>query len=410
MTLGENSLMAFHAIWTHKMRSFLTLLGVIIGVTTIIAMMTVITGIQRIMEKEMSELTTNVFQVQRYEPQMGIHVDGDWWARRRRPNITIENAKTIRERCPSVANVGPEVWQWGTQVSYQSEKTNPNISLAGGTPEFMFNNGIFVREGRFLTELDVEYRRQVVVLGQDIVNRLFPYENPVEKRVRINGHPFEVIGLLEEQGSSFGHSNNGIVIIPITAFQKLFGKERSINITVQSVSAEKMNQAMEEVRTVMRIERGLKSYEPDNFAMFSSNTLIESFNKFTFWIKAAAVGICAVSLLVAGIGIMNIMLVSVRERTREIGVRKALGAKRRHIMIQFLIEAVVLTEIGGAIGIVVGIVLPMVLASAYKIPTAVPIWACVLGIVFCSVVGITFGLWPAMKAARLDPIVALRYE
>jgi putative ABC transport system permease protein len=410
MTLGENSLMAFHAIWTHKMRSFLTLLGVIIGVTTIIAMMTVITGIQKMMEKEMSELTTNVFQLQRYEPHVGIHIDGDWWRRQRRPNITLENAKAIRERCPSVTNVGPEAWQWAVQVAYEGEKTNPNVSLSGGTPEFMYNNGMFVREGRFITDIDVEYNRAVVVLGQDIINKLFPYENPLEKRVRVDGRPYEVIGVFEERGSSFGHSRDNVATIPVTTFQKQYGKNRSLNITIQAVSAEKMDQAMEEVRTVMRIERGLKSYEPDNFAMFSSNTLIESFNKFTFWIKIAAVGICGVSLLVAGIGIMNIMLVSVRERTREIGVRKALGAKRRHIMVQFLIEAVVLTEIGGAIGIVVGIVLPIALGSAYKIPTAVPIWACVLGIVFCSVVGITFGLWPAMKAARLDPIVALRYE
>lgn len=407
MTVGENSKMALQAIWAHKMRSFLTLLGVIIGVTTIIAMMTVITGIQRMMEKEMSELSSNVFQVQRYEPRVGIHV-----GRRgpRRPNITVEHAMAIRERCPSVANVGPEVWRWGNQVAYGGEKTNPNIVVAGGTPEFMYNNGEYVRRGRFLTHLDVEYNRSVTVIGQEVIDKLFPYEDPIGKRVRINAKPFEVVGIFEERGAVFGESRDNRAVIPITTFQKQYGKNRSINITVQAVSAARMNQAIEEVRTVMRIERGLKSYEDDNFGIWSSNTLIESFNKFTFWIKIAAIGICAVSLLVAGIGIMNIMLVSVRERTREIGVRKALGAKRRHIMVQFLIEAVVLTEIGGGIGILVGVVLPMVLGSSIKLPTAVPVWACVLGVVFCSIVGIGFGLWPAMKAARLDPIVALRYE
>ena len=406
MTVGENSLMALQAIWAHKMRSFLTLLGVIIGVTTIIAMMAVITGIQRMMESEMSELSSNVFQVQRYEPRVGIHIG----RRARRPDITVENAKAIRERCPSVANVGPEVWRWGNQVSYAGEKTNPNIVLAGGVPAFMYNNAEYVHEGRFLTDLDVEYNRSVAVIGQDVINKLFPYEEPIGKRVRINGKPFEVIGILEERGTSFGESRDNHVVIPITTFQKQYGKKRSINITVQAVSAARMNQAIEEVRTVMRVERGLKSYEDDNFGIWSSNTLIESFNKFTLWIKIAAIGICGVSLLVAGIGIMNIMLVSVRERTREIGIRKALGAKRRHIMVQFLIEAVVLTEIGGGIGILVGVVLPMVLASSIHLPTAVPVWACVLGVVFCSIVGIGFGLWPAMKAARLDPIVALRYE
>ncbi len=399
--------MALQAIWAHKMRSFLTLLGVIIGVTTIIAMMTVITGIQKMMEKEMSGLSSSVFQVQRNDLSVGIHIGG---RRVRRPPIKVEHADAIRERCPSVANVGPEVWRWGNQVSYAGEKTNPNIVLAGGVPAFMYNNAEYVHEGRFLTDLDVEYNRSVVVIGQDVINKLFPYEDPIGKRVRINGKRFEVVGILEERGTSFGESKDNHVVIPITTFQKQYGKKRSINITVQAVSAARMNQAIEEVRTVMRVERGLKSYEPDNFGIWSSNTLIESFNKFTLWIKIAAIGICGVSLLVAGIGIMNIMLVSVRERTREIGIRKALGAKRRHIMVQFLIEAVVLTEIGGGIGILGGVVLPMVLASSINLPTAVPIWACVLGVVFCSIVGIGFGLWPAMKAARLDPIVALRYE
>jgi putative ABC transport system permease protein len=409
VTLGENSMMALQAIWTHKMRAFLTLLGVIIGVTTIIAMMTLITGIQRMMEKEMSELTSNVFQVQRYEPRMGVHIGGRWWGRRR-PDITVEHAEAIRDRCPSVVAVGPEVWRWGNQVAYGGETTNPNVVLAGGTPDFMYNNGEFVRRGRFITDIDVEYNRSVAVIGQDVIDKIFPYEDPLGKRIRINGKPFEVVGLFEERGSAFGHSRDNRACIPITTFQKYYGKDRSINITVQAVSAAQVDEAIEEVRTVLRIERGLKSYEPDNFAIWSSNTLIESFNKFTFWIKIAAVGICAISLLVAGIGIMNIMLVSVRERTREIGIRKALGAKRRHIMVQFLIEAIVLTEIGGAIGILLGIIVPIALKSAHNLPTAVPIWACVLGVVFCSAVGITFGLWPAMKAARLDPIVALRYE
>ncbi|KPL07125.1 hypothetical protein AMJ86_05770, partial [bacterium SM23_57] len=346
--------MALRAIWTHKMRAFLTLLGVIIGVTTIIAMMTVITGIQRMMEREMSELSTSVFQVQRYEPRVGV--GPGHWRRQRRPNITMEHAEAIRDRCPSVANAGPEVWRWGNQVSYGGKKTNPNIVLAGGVPEFMYNNGEFVREGRFITDIDVEYSRSVAVIGQDVIDKIFPYEDPMGKRIRINSHPFEVVGLLEERGSVFGESRDDHLIIPITTFQKQYGKDRSCNITVQAVSTAKMEQAIEEVRNVMRIERGLKSYEDDNFAIWSSNTLIESFNKFTFWIKIAAIGICGISLLVAGIGIMNIMLVSVRERTREIGIRKALGAKRRHIMVQFLIEAIVLTEIGGAIGIVLGIV------------------------------------------------------
>lgn len=408
MTFAENTKMAFTAIWSHKLRSFLTLLGVIIGVTTIIAMMTLITGLQRRIEQDISALAPNTFQVQRYDMQMGF---GGGRRPKYRPLIKRRYAEAIKELCPSVMLVGPEVWSYNKEIRYRDKKTNPNVVMAGGTPEFMVNNGYYVEEGRFITYSDDDFNRQVTVIGYDVKEKLFEFESPVGRQVKVDGRRFTIIGYLEEGGSLFGdfHRDNCIVI-PLSTFEKLYGDRRSLNITVQAKSAALFEKAKDEVIEVMRAQRGLKPGEKNNFGLWSSNMLIDSFNQMTLWVKIAAVGICAVSLLVAGIGIMNIMLVSVTERTREIGVRKAIGGKKRHILTQFVIEAVVLSEIGGIIGVGTGYAAGMAFGAATKIPTAVPVWAVILGLVFCSAVGMLFGIWPAAKAAKLEPIEALRYE
>ena len=400
--------MALSAIWAHKMRSLLTLLGVIIGVTTIIAMMTIITGLQRYLEDSMSMLANNTFQVQRYDNSINFGPPDREFERR--PNITIEHADAIREYCPSVMLVGPEVWSYSIEVRYRDKKTNPNVMMAGGTPEFQVNNGYYVGKGRFITDADVDYNRNVIVLGSDIVEKLFEYIDPLGQIVKINGVRYTVIGVLDEMGSIFGQSRDNCAVIPISTYQKVYGDKKSIYITVQGKSAALMEQAKEEVIDIMRAKRGLKPSEENNFALWSSNTLIDSMNKMTLWIKVAAIGICAISLLVAGIGIMNIMLVSVTERTKEIGVRKAVGGKKRDIMSQFIIEAVVLSVIGGIIGVGFGFAVGAIFGAAANMPTAVPIWSVILGLVFCSFIGLVFGIWPAAKAARLEPIEALRYE
>lgn len=407
MLIFESIRMAVSAIFTHKLRSFLTLLGVIIGVTTIIGMMTVIRGLQVQIEDQMSQLTTNVFQVQRFDIQMGI---GNQSRDRKRPKITLREAQAIQELCPSVEQVGPEVWEFGQWVAYRQERTNPNISVAGGYPEFAPNNGYEVARGRFITYNDVQHTRRVIVLGDAVAKKLFPFEDPLGKEVRLERGKFRVIGVFAEQGTTFGNSNDNHVCIPFSTHRKLYGKHRSINITVKTKSPEVFHQAQDEVIGVMRRLRGLKPDEPNNFAIWSPENLIDNFNQMTLWIKVAAVGICAISLLVAGIGIMNIMLVSVTERTREIGVRMAIGAKKLTILWQFLVEAVILSEVGGLIGVILGVTLPMWIGRAFHLPTAVPLWAIILGLVFCSLVGIVFGLWPAVRASKLDPVEALRYE
>jgi putative ABC transport system permease protein len=407
MVFLEPARMAVTAIMTHKFRSFLTLLGVIIGVTTIIGMMTVIQGLQKKIEEDMNMLATDVFQVQRWDIQMGFDShDHD----RKRPKVTLEEAQAIAAHCPSVENVGPQVRNWGQWIARDKNRTNPNILISGGMPEFAVNNGFNLARGRFITQDDIERARPVIVLGDAIVKKLFPFEDPLDKEVRLQEGRFIVVGILEEMGSTFGESKDTQAVIPFSTFERIYGKGRSISITVKARSPEVFLEAQDEVIGLMRRLRNLKSDEPNNFAIWAPDTLIDQFNQMTKWIKAAAVGICGISLLVAGIGIMNIMLVSVTERTREIGVRRAIGAKKRQILGQFLVEAVLLSEIGGAIGVVLGVTLPIWLGKVLNLPAAVPIWAVVLGLLFCSVVGIVFGLWPAMRAARLDPVEALRYE
>ena len=408
MSISESIIMALSAIWVNKLRSALTLLGVIIGVATIIAMMTIIAGLQDKIEEDMSILAPNVFQVQRYDNNISFNSGPRQFKYRR--IIERKHADAIREFCPSAMLVGPEAWKYQREVNYRDKKTNPNTRLAGGTPEFQINNGYYVGEGRFITNADDDFTKPVIVLAFGTKEKLFEHESPIGKQVKIDGNRFTVVGVLEEQGSMFDDQMNFDSVIPLSTFEKIYGDKRSINITIQAKNSAVFQKAQDEAVNVMRSIRGLKPGEDNDFGMFSSASNIETFNQMTLWIKIAAIGICGISLLVAGIGIMNIMLVSVTERTREIGIRKAVGGKKRSIRFQFLVEAIILSEIGGIIGVGVGFGGGKLFGSVADMPTAIPIWSVVLGLVFCSVVGIVFGSWPAFKAARLEPIEALRYE
>ncbi len=399
--------MALEAIWAHKMRASLTLLGVIIGVSTIIASMTIIAGIRSIIDDQMENaLSANVFQVQRYD-NVGFQFGPR--KRQRRPKMVPELADAVRERCPSVRAVGVECWKGGMMVRRGGLESDPTIQVAGGTPEFAINNGLYVARGRFLTNQDVLSGRNVIVIGDDVVESLFSAMDPIGEFVRIGPHRFEIIGTFEKRGEALGESLDRYCCIPLETFFRIYG-ERSIYLTVQAWSLDEFDQAQEEVIEVMRVERGLKPGEPNDFAIWTPATLQESFRGFSQATTFAAFGICVVSLLVAGIGIMNIMLVSVTERTREIGVRKALGGTRRGILWQFVIEAIMLSEVGGGIGIVLGFLLAILVNHFLNFPTPVPIWSVLLSVIFCSVVGLVFGIWPAVKASRLHPIEALHYE
>jgi putative ABC transport system permease protein len=399
--------MALDAVWAHKLRAALTLLGVVVGVATIIASMTVIAGVRKIIDDQMKDaLSANVFQVQRYD-NIGFQFGPR--SRERRPEMKPELADAIRDRCPSVRAVGVEVWRGNLTARRGGLKSPPTVGLAGGTPEFALNNGLYVDRGRFLTQQDMTSTRHLIVIGDDIVESLFGSIDPIGEYIRIGPDRFEVIGTFEKRGEALGQSLDSYCCIPLPVFFRLYG-EQSVYMTVQAWSSEVFEEAMDEVTEVMRVERRLKPGEPNNFAIWTPETLQQSFRSFSQWVTVAGFGICAISLLVAGIGIMNIMLISVTERTREIGVRMALGGKRGSILRQFIIEAVMLSEVGGGIGILIGFLLAIVINHFLHFPTPIPLWSITLAIVFCSAVGLIFGIWPAVKAARLNPIEALRHE
>ena len=406
MNLTESFTISVASIFSHKLRSSLTLLGVIIGVMTIIAMQSLIVGLRNSIKDQVSVLGSNVYQVQKF-PAVG---NFDRRKYRNRKNLTLEQAKTLRRLATLAENVGAEVWSMGEEIRYGENKTMPTISVAGGTPEFLDNNGYAIADGRFITNQDNDFSRRVAILGVEVVNALFPYEDPLGKDVKIRGERFRVVGVFDEMGSILGNTRDNRVVIPITRFEKVFGKEHSLNITVKAKSTAVYDASIDQTIGIMRALRKVPPGEDNNFDIRTNDQMMDFFDNLTKYVKIVAIAIASISLIVAGVGIMNIMLVSVTERTREIGIRKAIGARRRDILWQFLIESIVLSEIGGVIGILIGLGISKFVELTTPVPADVPTWTVVLGLIFCSTVGMIFGVYPATKAARLEPIEALRYE
>jgi len=407
-------LMSLMAILSNKLRSTLTLVGIVAGVSSIIAVMTAISVVQGTMEKEMSVLGTQVFQVQKWPA--GFNSDEERRKAMHRPPVTVENANAIREQVETVDLVGAELWDFGMVMEYRGESTNPNVTVCGGTPEYPPNNTHYVGLGRNISQMDVKSGRHVAVIGYAIAQKLFPFVDPIDKEVRLDGRKYRVVGVFDEKKSAFGSGYDNYVLIPITTYLGIYGMtdrngfSRSVNVTVRAKTPELIDDAIEETRQVMRRERGVKANEEDNFDFFNSQSLITQFNDMTAGVKIAAFVIGIIALVVAGIGIMNIMLVSVTERTKEIGVRKSLGAKPRDILAQFLLEAVILCNVGGVVGVLVGFGLGNLVTAFTSFAVSVPLEWAVIGLLFCSIVGIVFGLLPAIRASRLHPVDALRYE
>ncbi len=415
MSVIEAFRMAIAAIMSHKLRTFLTLIGIIAGVASIIAVMTGISVIQTTIEKELSVLGTQTFQVQKWASGGAISEEEMRKIMNRRPT-TVAHANAIRERVSSVDLVGAELWSFGHIAKYRDITTNQNLTICGGTPEYSENNTHYIQLGRNLTYEDIKIGRSVVVLGHAVAEKLFPWTDPLQKTIKIDGRKFLVIGVLEAKESALGGNFDNYMIIPITKFQSVysdrdnFGRERSVNITVRAKSPELLADAIAETRAVMRMERGLKPNQEDDFTIFTNDSQIKTFNQMTASIKVGSFVIGIVALIVAGIGIMNIMFVSVTERTREIGIRKSLGARRKNILTQFLLEAIILCNIGGVIGVALGFGLGNIVSIVWHFAAHVPLEWAIVGLLFCTGVGLTFGFWPALKASKLDPIVALRYE
>ncbi|MBD3372967.1 MAG: FtsX-like permease family protein [Candidatus Coatesbacteria bacterium] len=408
-TMREATRIALDAIRSNKMRSFLTVLGIIIGVTVIITLVSIIQGMENAIAEQIGSLGSNFIMVTK-EPavQFGRPNPETWY----RPELEFEDAEAIMEHCPDVQYASPINFTVAS-ISHGGYRTN-SMQIIGGNEYISRIYSLPVEHGRDFTPTDIQSRRRVVVLGAGIVESLFPNQDPLGREVRIGGHRFTVIGVLERRGEFFGMSQDDFVAIPYTTLDTTLEPLRSRQVTLEiaaiSTSPATVYRANNQIETLMRNRRGLKPNEENNFEVTTQSGLLEVFEEITTVIYAIMVGVASISLLVGGIGIMNIMLVAVTERTREIGIRKALGARRRDILTQFVIESVILTLFGGAVGVGFGLLLAWGLGSLLELPNAVSVWAVGLGLGFSTFVGLTFGVFPAVKASRLDPIVALHYE
>ncbi len=407
MNLSEGFRLAYQTVKANKLRTFLTTLGIVIGVMAVIGMMSIINALDRYMNEALSAIGGNTFFVQKHPAvQMG-RLDAKY---RNRKNITLDHAKAIERNATAVGMVSPESYTFGKEIKSADLSTNPNVLVHGGDRYWLEGNGQFVNEGRFINEEDVDHRRMVIVLGADVVEKIFPYSYAVEEEVRIDGIKFRVIGVLDRKGEILGGSQDNMVIIPISTFSKIFGQKRSIGITVKAKSSDLFNEAMDQTIAILRVARKVPPGKENDFEVITQDSIMDTLKNLTGFVFIAAVVICSISLLVGGIGIMNIMLVSVTERTREIGVRKAIGAKRRDILSQFLIEAMGICMFGGIIGIIIGAIIGVIISGVLKLPPTIPVWSIFLGAGFSLMIGLIFGVYPALKAARLNPIEALRYE
>lgn len=411
MNLKESIISAFVSIRGNKLRASLTLLGIIIGVFSIIGVMTLLDALQKGIDSGLSQLGSNTFQVQKM-PALFVGGPGSHRKYRMRKDITLEQGFRIKELATLPKYVGLEDWTSGKTVKYDKYQTNPNISVGGVTTEFLPANSYLLGDGRFFTEQDIQTNRKITVLGMEVVEKIFPNVNPIGKDVVIDGNTFEVVGILSAKGESLGQSMDNIVLMPVRTMDKIYGarRHRSINITITAPSKEQYDETLEEIIGLMRTVRKVPPGEENDFEIFSNESLVKEANSFTVYFKYGAGVISFISLIAAGIGIMNIMLVTVTERTKEIGIRMAIGAKRNNILTQFLFEAIILCEIGGIVGIILGIGAGNLLGTVLNTPISIPYDWVVIGLLVCSGIGILFGTYPAYKAAKLNPIDALRYE
>jgi putative ABC transport system permease protein len=408
--IKESFAMAMNALTAHKLRSALTLLGVLIGVFSIIVVMTAMRVLKSTAETGLSQLGSQTFAIQRW-PEAQFGDSSDWQKYWRRPYVTLEQGRRVEEKATLAAGVGIEGDFWRGQISTRFAKTAPTTELYGETPGSFPARNWDVEEGRILSGDDVDNAREVCVLGSALAKTAFPFGSAMGEEIKINGYKYAVVGVLAPKGGSLEGNQDNFAIIPITTALNRYGRWwDDLTILVQARDAASFDDCMEQVRGILRAARKVPPGKPDDFELFSNNSLIEQFESFTRAVRVGVTIVSSIALIAAGIGIMNIMLVSVTERTREIGVRRAVGAKKRNIMTQFIMEAIVLCEVGGVIGVVLGILGGNVLAWFMKVPPAIPVDWIVLGLVICSIVGVVFGTYPAYKAANLDPIESLRYE
>ncbi len=410
MNVLESILLAVDSVRMNKLRAILTLLSVSIGVFAIIGANGLVSSIENAVNVEIQQAGAHSFSIYRIPKiQMGRH---QWRKYRKRKAISYSQYKEFKERMTGVKMISGYSADGGYTVKYKDKETNPDITLFGSDENFLESVNVDVVEGRNITAHDLKYNKRVAVIGPDIVVNLFPNVSPLGKEIKMGSQIFTVIGILESKGAIFGQSQDNRVLIPLTYFLRYYASwwDESLTITVKAFDKESVEYAFDEAIGIMRILRDVKPWQDNNFEIETNESMGEKFESFTNYLSVFGWIVGAFALIAAGVGIMNIMLVTVKERTKEIGVRKAVGAKNYWILFQFIIEAVTLCLLGGGIGIVLGLLASAYFGSAMGLVLSIPLNAIVLSVVFCTFIGVAFGAYPAWKAAKLDPIDALRYE
>lgn len=408
MPILEALKLALTAILSHKLRSFLTLLGVIFGVATVIVVVSLIEGFNAYVDEKIANIGTNAFSIGKYSIDDFSSVEALNAARRRNKDITLEDAAALAARGGAIHDVGAKEDTLG-DVKFGST-TLRRIHIGASTPNMADIERVEASDGRFFSKVDEETRRNVTFIGADVVEKLFPTTDPLGQTIRIDGRPFEVIGVGKAKGSVFGQPQDMYVSMPLSTFLAIYGSRRSLQLSVTSTSPATYQDAVDEARIVMRTRRKLTPSEKDNFGIITPSAINELRDKIFGTIQIAAIGVTSISLVVGGIVIMNIMLVSVTERTKEIGIRKSIGARRSDILKQFLAESTMLSLLGGAIGIGIAYLLAKLVATVTPVPTSLPLLAVTIALLVSGTVGLISGVYPAWRAARLDPIEALRAE
>jgi putative ABC transport system permease protein len=404
--LFDSVLIALQAVWANKLRSFMTVLGNIVAVSSIVTVVSLIQGLNAsVTDAIVSDIGADSFTIAR---RGLVRSEEDEERTRNNPLITLAEANAIKGFGTEIEAVAAQAGRSAT-ISYGTVELE-NMQIQGVTSEYSSFSNFNAERGRMMSQIEVERGRPVAIVGWDVADRLFGDVNPLDKEIRIAGIQFRIVGVSKKRGAIFGSSQDGFAVIPLPAYQRLFGARQSLTLMVKPSSPEVLQVAMDDATVAMRVARRLKPSEPDNFGMFTSDTILGIYAQATNGIFAVLVGIVALSLVVGGIVIMNIMLMVVSERTREIGLRKALGAKRRDIMSQVLTESITLSTFGGIVGIMLGALFAMAIAAVTPLPAVLEVWSVVLGVGITAAVGLFFGAYPASRAAALDPIEALRRE
>ena len=406
--IRESVRMTLDAIKENKLRSILTLLGISVGIFSVISVMTAIKTLESSIENGLNVFGTNTFMIAK-DPAIQFGRNEKY---RNRKAINLDQYLVLKERAkfPILVSAGAETNDVRL-VSYKDKKTKQTPVIGGGDAGTLRTVNTYISDGRNITDEDVHLSRSVCVIGADVVDALFPFEDPLGKAIQLQGLDYTVIGITERQGQSFGQSQDNYVFIPITTFlQRYGGSKTSLSINVEAESAEKYDETQDEVIGIMRTIRKVSPGKENDFEITTNEELMETFGSFTGAVKIFAFSVSVIALLVAGIGIMNIMLVSVTERIKEIGIRKAIGATKGHILTQFLTEAIFLCMFGGIIGIIFGIAAGNVISIVAKVPAVIPVDWAIYGLLSCTMIGIGFGSYPAWRAANLDPVESMRFE